>query len=190
MYCSLACRDDARTGTTFAERQAARAEREAKAALRAERLAALAAIAVQVQPFTPEHRACAWCGETHLASRDLKVYCTRKCKGKAKAARRRALEHGARGTYTWAEVMRLYLQLGGCAYCNEPSDEVEPDHVIPLSRGGSNSITNVVPCCKPCNSDKRDLGLDEWAADRKRRGLTPRSLSPHVRHLTHALLAA
>lgn len=69
-------------------------------------------------------------------------------------------------------------------------NEFEPDHVIPLSRGGSNSITNVVPACKPCNSGKRDLLLSEWYADRARRGLEARSLDPRVRHLTSVMLAA
>jgi 5-methylcytosine-specific restriction endonuclease McrA len=42
---------------------------------------------------------------------------------------------------------------------------------VPLSRGGSNSITNILPACRRCNGDKRDLSLDEWTADRRRRNL-------------------
>ena len=86
--------------------------------------------------------------------------------------------------------MRIYLAIGGCAYCGEQTDDMQPDHVIPLSRGGSNSITNIVPSCGLCNADKRDLYLHEWYADRERRGLPPRILDPHINHLTDAYLMA
>ena len=67
-----------------------------------------------------------------------------------------------------------------CAYCGQAkrNDAIEPDHVIPLSKGGSNSIHNIVPSCQPCNGDKRDLSLDDWYVDRERRGLDARRLSP------------
>ena len=29
------------------------------------------------------------------------------------------------------------------------------DHVIPISEGGLSVKTNVVPCCKKCNSQKK-----------------------------------
>jgi hypothetical protein len=47
-----------------------------------------------------------------------------------------------------------------CAYCSAPSTTI--DHVLPISRGGTNYIGNLVPCCKPCNSSKCDLTLTEW----------------------------
>lgn len=146
---------------------------------------------VKPVPFVAETRDCAWCGSTFTARRQDHVMCQRRCKVKAKKVRRRGREVEASGTYTWSEVTRVYLSLGGqCAYCHLPAPNFEPDHVIPLSRGGSNSITNIVPSCPLCNSDKRDLSLSEWAADRERRGLEPRSLDVRIRHLTSALLAA
>jgi 5-methylcytosine-specific restriction endonuclease McrA len=30
------------------------------------------------------------------------------------------------------------------------------DHLLPVSRGGTNTADNVVPCCKTCNSRKKD----------------------------------
>lgn len=65
----------------------------------------------------------------------------------------------------------------------------DPEHVIPLSRGGSNSMANIVAACRACNGDKRDLTPDEWALDRMRRGLLPvdTSLSgPAFSHLVKA----
>jgi len=41
---------------------------------------------------------------------------------------------------------------GQCAYCGGPADTV--DHVLPRSRGGASSWTNLVAACSPCNSRK------------------------------------
>jgi 5-methylcytosine-specific restriction endonuclease McrA len=133
---------------------------------------------------------CAYCGadcekDPSRANRYGSLYCSLKCRdwdryGYSKLP----ADHWA-----WAEVSRIWIGIGRvCAYCEQHTTDYEPDHVIPLSRGGSNSITNIVPCCKACNSDKRDLPLLDWYADRHRRGLPTRSLSTRVRHLTHALL--
>jgi 5-methylcytosine-specific restriction endonuclease McrA len=45
-------------------------------------------------------------------------------------------------------------------YCAAPAAEV--DHVRPLSRGGYEHASNLVPACKSCNSGKKDRLLDEW----------------------------
>jgi len=134
---------------------------------------------------------CDWCAASFIARRADTAYCNRRCKAKSSRARRRALECGATGTYTWAEVVAVYRAIGRvCAYCHEyfPLSDIEPDHVIALSVGGSNSITNVAPACKLCNSDKRELSMADWAICRERRGLDPRTLHPLVSHLTLATL--
>ena len=41
-----------------------------------------------------------------------------------------------------------------CAYCGVSSKKLQMDHVVPLSKGGSHSIDNVVPCCADCNNKK------------------------------------
>lgn len=140
---------------------------------------------------------CEWCG-TQVETRKMRQrFCSFDCKRHAMRVRRRGREHGAMGTYTWTEVVKVYLRLGRCcAYCEQPIDgQPDPDHVVPLSRGGSNSITNILPSCRPCNSDKRDLLLDEWAVDRERRGLPAVTTTwalddPRVRHLTCLATAA
>jgi len=51
---------------------------------------------------------------------------------------------------------------GKCYYCDEKSDRLEMDHVLPLSRGGRHAIGNVVPACHDCNMFKRAHTLMEW----------------------------
>ena len=41
-----------------------------------------------------------------------------------------------------------------CAYCGQKGEGLTPDHVIPLSRGGDNALSNIVPSCSPCNLHK------------------------------------
>lgn len=114
-----------------------------------------------------QRRECDWCGATHTRHR----FCSRRCLEKAKVVRRKAHESDGR-TYSWTQVMRVFLLLEGrCAYCDQtPNGPPDPDHVIPISRRGSNGDGNILPSCRPCNSDKRDLLLHEWADDRARRG--------------------
>lgn len=102
-------------------------------------------------------------------------YCSDQCKKKAHRRRRRAREFEAPGDFRWVDIMRQYRRQGyTCAYCKQSCDGLpEPEHVTPLSRGGRNDMSNLVAACHLCNSDKCDLTLEEWAADRKRRKLQP-----------------
>ena len=55
---------------------------------------------------------------------------------------------------------------GRCYYCEQsfPPRELTMDHIVPLSRGGRSVKSNVVPCCKECNSQKKYLLPVEWDA--------------------------
>jgi len=50
-----------------------------------------------------------------------------------------------------------------CLYCGNEFKECDlsRDHVMPVSRGGMDSWTNVVTACKRCNARKGNLLLDE-----------------------------
>lgn len=128
-------------------------------------------------PFVPMRSvACAWCDTGFLTRNGGVRFCARACQRRAKRAARRAREFNAPGRYTWAEVTRLWLAFDkACAYCRAatPLVEIQAEHVVALSRGGRNDLANLLPSCGPCNSDKRDLPLSEWNADRERRHLTP-----------------
>lgn len=49
-----------------------------------------------------------------------------------------------------------------CAYCLNPNDSLAIEHFRPLSRGGENTLDNVVPSCKRCNSRKHNHLVFDW----------------------------
>ncbi|MBF0350989.1 MAG: HNH endonuclease [SAR324 cluster bacterium] len=51
-----------------------------------------------------------------------------------------------------------------CYYCQLPfpAKTLTMDHVVPLSRGGKSTKSNLVPCCKECNNLKKNLLPLEW----------------------------
>jgi len=68
----------------------------------------------------------------------------------------RAIKYGASGSFTLAEWLGLCTQYGYlCAGCGA-KQPLTADHIIPLSRRGTNDISNIQPLCKPCNSRKND----------------------------------
>jgi hypothetical protein len=50
-----------------------------------------------------------------------------------------------------------------CLYCSETFSKASltRDHVVPVSRGGTNTWENVVTACRACNQRKDDLLLEE-----------------------------
>ena len=71
------------------------------------------------------------------------------------ANRRRVSLRGNGGTHTEAEWQEKLDLLGNvCIYCGE-SKPLTRDHKVPLSRGGTDDIMNIVPACRSCNSRKR-----------------------------------
>ena len=49
---------------------------------------------------------------------------------------------------------------GRCSYCGAKAEEI--DHVIARSKGGTNSIYNLVASCRSCNEKKSNLSLKEF----------------------------
>lgn len=49
-----------------------------------------------------------------------------------------------------------------CQYCGRHASDGEPDHVLPLARGGTDRLTNLVWACKECNQSKGNRTLREW----------------------------
>ena len=99
--------------------------------------------------------------KAHLA-RNLKRW---RRKNPAKTAvqrdRRRALELGAECSYSAEEFLALCENYGSiCLCCRSGDRPLTPDHVVSLSRGESNSIDNIQPLCRSCNSRKNAKTID------------------------------
>jgi 5-methylcytosine-specific restriction endonuclease McrA len=47
-----------------------------------------------------------------------------------------------------------------CVYCGSKKN-LTVDHILPKSRGGSNTWTNLITCCSNCNRQKGDKTPDE-----------------------------
>ncbi len=77
-------------------------------------------------------------------------------------ALRRARKRSADGAYTNEQAhFILQLQNGHCAYCQSTVD-LCVDHMVALSRGGSNHGHNIQWLCKPCNDAKGARSDDEY----------------------------
>lgn len=73
----------------------------------------------------------------------------------ARKARYRGRLLNATGSFTREEWKVRIIQFGNrCAYCGRKSKRLTPDHYIPLSKGGTNFIDNVIPACQHCNRRK------------------------------------
>ena len=85
-------------------------------------------------------------------------------KKRAQKHNRRALERGADGWHTREDIQIQYeRQKGKCYWCGEKVDKgYHVDHVVPLSRGGSNWPDNLVIACPSCNQSKSDKLPHEW----------------------------
>jgi 5-methylcytosine-specific restriction endonuclease McrA len=95
----------------------------------------------------------------------------------------------------------IFLQANyRCRYCRRsistevPSDHPRKatiDHKMPLSRGGSNDVDNLVASCAACNHEKSDMcdGEYTWFKQMERRGYSRDELFKAVRDVRNEQLA-
>ena len=74
-------------------------------------------------------------------------------------ANRRARETGA-GSFTSQEWLELCDFYGNICLCCKEAKPLTVDHVIPLSKSGSNTIDNLQPLCLDCNRKKQAKVID------------------------------
>lgn len=81
---------------------------------------------------------------------------------KAIHSRRKARSLNAKGNHT-AEQLKARFDYHGnkCVYCDS-TENLHADHQIPLSRGGTNFASNMVPACASCNCSKGSKTPEEF----------------------------
>jgi len=48
-----------------------------------------------------------------------------------------------------------------CAYCGS-EENLTLDHIVPQSKGGTDTTKNVICCCHSCNQDKAHTPWEDW----------------------------
>jgi len=95
-------------------------------------------------------------------------------RGRVQRSKRREWIAQSPGHYTVAEWVALVEAWGHrCAYCGTRTARLHADHRIPVSKGGSNLIENILPACADCNFRKHTMTELEFRAllAREARGL-------------------
>lgn len=78
----------------------------------------------------------------------------------------RARLRGASGSHDVEQFWRLCEALGDkCLCCGRSDVELTEDHVVPLSKGGSDDISNIQPLCAFCNNSKGAKTVDHRPSD-------------------------
>ena len=132
--------------------------------IRAQRLAYLAANPDKTQAYlaASKERRRARAAAYHVANRDTILARIRAWElahpeeVKARAARRRARKRGSsENTLTAAQWQSIKVHYNfRCVYCHTKPRQLTMDHIVSLARGGTHTLSNIVPSCRRCNSKK------------------------------------
>lgn len=79
----------------------------------------------------------------------------------------KAMERSYHGIRSFTIFQRDFFR---CIYCGRSSIEhgiiLEPDHIIPVSKGGSTIASNLVTSCHDCNASKHCKAMDTTTLER------------------------
>lgn len=119
---------------------------------------------------TATHRICYLCRQTKPIERFTRrtngtyFSACKECNINVFAHRRRARMLAADGSFTTEEWLDLLAQFPKCPDCDRRWEDIPippnrrsvitRDHIVAISKGGSNDIGNIKPLCYSCNSRK------------------------------------
>lgn len=94
----------------------------------------------------------------------------RRAQQRASSHNRRARARMAEGFVT-PDIIRKVLEAYGnvCLRCGA-KENIQIDHVVPLSKGGTNLLENLQPLCRSCNARKSDRNSDDFRPTKKGEG--------------------
>ena len=77
-----------------------------------------------------------------------------------------------RNSKLWKKISKDILKRDNytCAYCGKRGGILEIDHILPISRGGSDNKSNLVTSCRHCNRQKKDKTVEEFIKWRIKHG--------------------
>ena len=70
------------------------------------------------------------------------------------------------------EFPKDFKLMSHCWVCLS-TENLQVDHILPVSRGGTNDISNLTTLCGSCNSSKNNLTYSEWFEKRAQRASQP-----------------
>lgn len=73
----------------------------------------------------------------------------------------RASTNTVEANVIWEDIKSVYKNR--CAYCGVRTMKLQKDHVIPISKYGSDTMGNIVPACGTCNKKKHAKKLLDWS---------------------------
>lgn len=74
--------------------------------------------------------------------------------------KRRALKRGLQSPRRNEIFSKIEKFNNLCAYCGGNYKHL--DHIVPLSKGGTDAISNLLPACSSCNLSKATKSLQDW----------------------------
>lgn len=74
-------------------------------------------------------------------------------RSKERYARTKGSKDNALTHQQWETIKEHYKHC--CVYCGRKMKRLTIDHIVPLSKGGTHTVQNVVPACLRCNCRKK-----------------------------------